>query len=396
MNSPENIPKTRQPSSRMSILLFFVLIIVVVCTSAVAYLNSKGIDIKSISIRDVIANGFFIGDKDVYEVTGTLIRYDNSLHSEFGAHKGYIVRCTKNGLEYLDRNGEQQWIYPVSLNTPSVKSSGEYLLATGLESKDIYVLNGKEKKWEKKLDYNIINAGINSGGYVTILHKADRDKSAVSVFNKQGVFLFTKILGETYAISSEVSPSGKEVLINCVDTSGVSINTGLHLYTISGGNVAGKTFENVIFPSIRYLNDDTIVAAADSAIYLFGKDFQEKWSRTISGKVFSLDIMKDKYAVFAFSEKKYAGMMGEVGHVLIVDAKGREVADYRIDQDIVNIAANDDFIAVNTSKCVYFIDVAGRLRGSYTSDHLINEVKFLGNNEALAITKEGVIVLKMK
>jgi len=105
-----------------------------------------------------------------------------------------------------------------------------------------------------------------------------------------------------------------------------------------------------------------------------------------------MDVMKGRYAVFAFSEK---GMMGEAGHVLIVDSKGREVADYRIDQDVVNIAANDDFIAINTSKCVYFIDVAGRLRGSYASDYLINEVKFLGTNEALAITKEGVILLKM-
>jgi len=33
---------------------------------------------------------------------------------------------------------------------------------------------------------------------------------------------------------------------------------------------------------------------------------------------------------------------GRSGHVLIVDSKGREVADYRIDQDVVNIAANDD------------------------------------------------------
>jgi len=392
VNSPENIPKMRQPSSRMSILLFFVLVIIVVCTAAVAYLNSKGIDIKSVSIRDIIANGFFVGDKDVYEVTGTLLRYEDSLNSEFGAYKGYIVRCTKNGLEYLNRNGEEEWIYTVSLNLPYFKSAGEYLLVAGLESKDIYVFAGKEKKWEKKLDYSIINANINSAGYVTVLHKAERDKSAVSVYNKQGVFLFTKILGETYAISSEVSPSGREVLINCVDISGVSINTGLHLYTISGGNVAGKTFENVIFPSIRYLNDDTIVAVSDSAIYLFGQNFEEKWSRTISGKVYSMDVMKGRYAVFAFSEK---GMMGEAGHVLIVDSKGREVADYRIDQDVVNIAANDDFIAINTSKCVYFIDVAGRLRGSYASDYLINEVKFLGTNEALAITKEGVILLKM-
>jgi len=82
VNSPENIPKMRQPSSRMSILLFFVLVIIVVCTAAVAYLNSKGIDIKSVSIRDIIANGFFVGDKDVYEVTGTLLRYEDSLNSE--------------------------------------------------------------------------------------------------------------------------------------------------------------------------------------------------------------------------------------------------------------------------------------------------------------------------
>jgi len=39
----------------------------------------------------------------VYEVTGTLLRYEDSLNSEFGAYKGYIVRCTKNGLEYLNR-----------------------------------------------------------------------------------------------------------------------------------------------------------------------------------------------------------------------------------------------------------------------------------------------------
>jgi len=130
---------------------------------------------------------------------------------------------------------------------PYFKSAGEYLLVAGLESKDIYVFAGKEKKWEKKLDYSIINANINSAGYVTVLHKAERDKSAVSVYNKQGVFLFTKILGETYAISSEVSPSGREVLINCVDISGVSINTGLHLYTISGGNVAGKLSRMLFF-----------------------------------------------------------------------------------------------------------------------------------------------------
>jgi len=116
-------------------------------------------------------------------------------------------------------------------------------------------------------------------------------------------FFLPKYWEKTYAISSEVSPSGRS-LINCVDISGVSINTGLHLYTISGGNVAGKTFENVIFPSIRYLNDDTIVAVSDSAIYLFGQNFEEKWSRTISGKVYSMDVMKGRYACLHSAKKE--------------------------------------------------------------------------------------------
>jgi len=155
VNSPENIPKMRQPSSRMSILLFFVLVIIVVCTAAVAYLNSKGIDIKSVSIRDIIANGFFVGDKDVYEVTGTLLRYEDSLNSEFGAYKGYIVRCTKNGLEYLNRNGEEEWIYTVSLNLPYFKSAASIFWLQGSNQKTFMYLPARRKSGKKAgLQYN--------------------------------------------------------------------------------------------------------------------------------------------------------------------------------------------------------------------------------------------------
>jgi len=133
----------------MSILLFFVLVIIVVCTAAVAYLNSKGIDIKSVSIRDIIANGFFVGDKDVYEVTGTLLRYEDSLNSEFGAYKGYIVRCTKNGLEYLNRNGEEEWIYTVSLNLPYFKSAASIFWLQGSNQKTFMYLPARRKSGKK-------------------------------------------------------------------------------------------------------------------------------------------------------------------------------------------------------------------------------------------------------
>lgn len=397
MGDPENGVKLQQPSNRMSIFLFFVLIMVIVCTAAIAYLNSKGIDIKNVSLKDVIENRFFIGGKDKYEIGVSEIKYDVDMRPEFGVHKGFVVRCTKGGIEYLDKNGEEQWAYPVSLNKPIVRAAGQYLLVADQESKDIYVFSGKEKKWEKELDYNIINADISKSGYVTVIHESERGKNAVTVLNKQGIVLVTKIKAQTFILSSKVSPSGKRVFINCVDTSGIYANTGLELLTISAEEISGKKFENVIFPSMWYLNDDTVVAAGDSEVFLLGKDLSIKWNRPVNGKVFSSNVMNGKYAVFAVSEKDGAGLLGGYkSHVLIVDSDGREVADYKISQDIRNLAAGNEFIAVNTGKNVYFIDVVGQLRGSYNSEEDIKEVQFLSSKEALAITKDSIIVLQMK
>jgi len=105
----------------------------------------------------------------------------------------------------------------------------------GSNQKTFMYLPARRKSGKKKLDYSIIKCKYKQRGYVTVLHKAERDKSAVSVYNKQGVFLFTKILERNLRhLVGGVSlrQGGSD---NCVDISGVSINTGLHLYTISGG-----------------------------------------------------------------------------------------------------------------------------------------------------------------
>lgn len=397
MENPEIKPKTQDASSRMSILLFFVLLVTVLCTAVVAYLNSKGIDIKEVSLKDVIENRFFIGEKDSYEIECKEIEYGANLQQEFVIHKDYIIRCTKSGIEYYDKNGEEKWLFPVALNKPLVKSSGKYLLVADLETKDIYVFSGKEKIWESRLEYSILSADINNSGYVTIVHKGDRNKSAVSVYNREGAFLFTKIKAESFVISAGVSPDTKNVIVNSVDYSGINANTGLDLYTISGGDVKGKKLENTILASLWFLNHDTIAAAGDSEIFLMSEDLDVKWSEKISGKVMSSNVMKNKYAVFAFSSREDAGILDtDKSHVLIVDEKGRKVSDYKLSQDIVNIACGESLIAVNTGKNIYFIDVAGQLRGSVSLEKDIKNVQFFNDKEALAVTREGIVVLKMK
>jgi len=217
------------------------------------------------------------------------------------------------------------------------------------------------------------------------------------VYNREGAFLFTKIKGEAFVISAGVSQDTKNVFVNSVDYSGINANTGLDLYSISGGDIKGTKFENTILASLWFLNDATIAAAGDSEIFLLRKDLEVKWRQTVSGEVMSSNIMKNKYAVFAFSNKENSGILNtDKSNVLIVDENGRKVSDYKLSQDIVNISCGESLIAVNTGKNIYFIDVAGQLRGSVNSEKDIKNVQFFNDREALAVTRDGIIVIKMK
>ena len=134
MDIPDRETKTQKTSGGLGILLFFVLLIIVMSTAAIAYLNAKGIDIKKVSLKEVFENRFFIGTKDKYDIESNEIIFNSSQWQEFVICKDYIVRCTNTGVEYFDKGGEQKQVFPVNLNNPFVKCQGEYLLIADRKS----------------------------------------------------------------------------------------------------------------------------------------------------------------------------------------------------------------------------------------------------------------------
>jgi len=397
VGTTENNTRQEGPGRGIKIIVFFLLLLVISCTALVAYLKSQDVDLKSVSIKDLIERGF-INRNTKYELSSIEFDYDANLNPVFGTHKGYIVKCSRDNIIYMDSNGNEQWTYPLSLKNPVLKTAGSYLLVADYGAKNILTFSGKEMRWEKELDNNIINADINSKGYVAVVHGEERSRGAVSVYNRQGMNCFTIGKAEYFILSSKVSKEAKSVFINSVDTSGISTNTVLEFADLSG-NLSGKKIvkEDAVFPSLWFMENDNLFAVGDSMFMILDKNYNEIMQYTVKGKIFSSCVADGKYAVVAANPEESTGIFesGSSG-VWIYNDKGEKISEYNLKGEVRNLASYEDVIAVNSGNKLRFINLEGDLLAEYSSKDDIKEVFFIKRREVLAICKDKFLIIKMK
>ena len=397
MGIKESTSRPEGPGTGIKIIVFLVLLLIVAGTAGVAYLNSQDVDLKSISLKDLVDRNF-ISRNNKYELSAVEYEYDANLNTVFGTHKGYIVKCSRDSIMYIDSNGNEQWTYQVSLNNPVLKTAGSFILVADYGAKSILVFNGKEMKWDKELDNNIINVDINAKGYVSVVHGEERSRGAVSAYNRQGMKCFTIGKAENFIVSSKVSTSAKSVFINSIDTSGITTNTVLEFADLNGKMIGDKVVkENAIFASLSFMENDNLLAVGDSMFMILDKNFKEKLSQTVNGKIFSSCVADGKYAVVAANPEETTGIFesGSSG-IWVYDSSGKRISEYNLKGEVRNLAAREDIIAVNSGNKLRFIDLKGELLAEYNPKQDIKEVFFISRREVLVIYKDKFSVLKMK
>lgn len=392
MNLPEEDTKVKHSSNKASVLMFLALFVVVIVLALFVYLKSQNIDLSEISLKELITNPAAVNTLDMGENSFEL-KYDAREHPVYTLYGEYIIQCSKDSVKGLNKNGEEQWSIPVSVANPLVKISGNSMLVADIGGKGIYVINGKAVKWSKKLDNSIINADISDNGYVSVVHEAKGYKGAVTVFNLQGGEYFTRYIGENFTLMARVSPSGKSVVIDSVDASGVTTGTVLEFTDTFGKPLAKVTKQDMLIPVLWYLEDDSVVTGSNNAITCFDRNGRQKWEQQFS-KVFSANVVLDKYIAAAVGENDKKGSEGKI-NVELVDSNGKFTPIYGLNDEVRDIQAYSNIIAVNTGNDVYFINTRGKLIRKYSSKTDIVKVCFFNKQEAAVVTKGTVTVIKI-
>ncbi|MCX7841835.1 MAG: DUF5711 family protein [Clostridia bacterium] len=396
MSLPEENMKTERAASKASIIMFFLLLAMIFAVAVLVYLQSQDVDIKSIKAEEVLKKIFSAANEKSDGEKSIEIPYDDKEGCVFTTYKDQIIKCSRNGIRGLDRNGNEVWSVYASMNSPRIKA-GPDLVAYDAGGRELYVLSGKTVKWSRKLDNNIISADISESGHVSVIQEFKGYKGAVTIFNLQGNEFFTRTYAENHVLSSRVSPDGKYVLVNLVDTSDIHAGTSVEITDMLGKPNAAKILRpGELLPVFGFLGHESIMYAGDNMVMCIDKAGKEKWTQEFPGRnVFSARTALGKYVFLAVSKEGKPGVFGSSStEVRVLNSDGRQAAIFNIQGSAKNIRTYGDLAAVNTGREVYFADTRGRLTGKYTSKSDINDVHFLNKQEAVVITKSTIAVVK--
>lgn len=389
MDIPRRDIKPKKKHGKFNVLLFIVLVFIIISTSVAAYLNLNEIDIREVSVKELFKNEL-IKDKKV----SLEIAYDGSTNAKFAICGGYIVKCTQDKIDFIDKKGEVKKTLRGSFKNPLIKTSGEYLLIADVKGKDIFVFKGINELWKKELDGSIINADINEKGHVAVVHEENRSRNAASVFNEEGIRYFIDNSGDDFILSANVSPSGEDVMLNYAITSGVNAATHLKKYNIKSKKDTVKDFEEGFFPLAKYIEDDLIMAVGDSYITFLGNDLKEKWNIPVNGSIYDFDLIKGKYIIVAIG-KESKGFFNNKSDIFIYDMDGGEFANFIIEDSLKALAADEDVIAINSGKKLYIVNTQGKVINEYNFKTDIEYIGFLNKREILVVAENKIVIINI-
>jgi hypothetical protein len=383
-------------SGPLNILLFIVLFLALICISLFVYLKSQNISLKDISLKSTIEAVFSSkAGEDGNNRNTREIKYESSERPAFAVYNGYIIKCMRDSVKGFGKNGEEEWTVPVSVSNPFLKAVGKNLLVADIGGKDIYLLDGKSIKWNKKLDNNIISVDLNKDGYIAVTHEAKGYRGQVSVYNQNGNEILSRTVFQNFPLSAKVLPSARQLVINSINASGIKATTGLTYVNMNASGFKDIVpREDMMFPVMWSLDNGLLAAVSQSSVIAFSNVPEEKWKYELKdNKIYCSDILDGKNLVLAVSRKDDEGnLRDDITDIKILDKDGEVTSEFSIEDKIKNIKVYGHVIGLNTGRVVYFVNQKGSLLDKCTSNTEVSEVFFVSGQEVVLITKNKIII----
>jgi hypothetical protein len=190
----------------------------------------------------------------------------------FCLYADYLAECSRDSFCLFDRNGSEVFRKSIDFIKPAMYKRGEYLLVCDYGGRSAFVMKGVKQIWEETFTSGIISASINKNSYLTFVLDATGYRNRVRVFAPSGKALFDWVVADDYVIGSEVAPSGKELVLNRLKTSGVSLRSALEFLDMSPEPF--KTVDSSggeVFLSAFYLDNNMLAVASENMLRLYSE-----------------------------------------------------------------------------------------------------------------------------
>lgn len=275
----------------------------------------------------------------------------------YARFKNGIIRYNKDGVAFLNRKNDEQWIHSSQFGTP-ILDVGENAFAVadvGGNAIQVFTETGLKGEIETKLPIEKIT--VSSQGIIGVILKNELNPVVVTYDSTGNVLTENQInaVSMGYPTAIELSPNGKVLVVAYLDVSSVNTKTKIICYNFGEAGKKNKNYEvsieeyeDAYIPELYFMGDSTFVAVSDHSFVLYsGKDTPVKKKEiAVNQKVKSV-FHTDKYIGFILLNEEKSGYEAR-----LYNKNGEQIMAQSFTGEYTNVQMMDDEIIMYTgSRC---------------------------------------------
>lgn len=279
---------------------------------------------------------------------------DSNRYAQFG--KG-IVRYSRDGIVYLNRKNEEQWIWPCQMKNPVIDVSEETFAVADSEGNSILVFTEEGLKGEIETTLPIEKMSVSNQGIVSAILKNESSPKIVS-YDATGNILVehqVTVSSTGYPLAMDMSGNGTVLAVSYLSTKEGAMKSKVAFYNFGEAGkdktdhqVGLEEYDGEIIPEVYFMDDTTSVAVSDSSFIIYeGQDTPKKKQEVQLNQEIKSVFHTDEYIGFVLLNKNKSGYEAR-----LYDKAGKQVMNKAFTGEYSNIKMiKDEIIMYSGSKC---------------------------------------------
>lgn len=375
---------------KLVLLILLLIILITIITLIIVYYNNR--KFRNWCDEKILR-------KEILEEDVKYIELEEDEASQVYAYDKYICILRKKVLEFYDRLGNKISSIEIDINNAEFASAGRYLAICEKNGQKFYLISGKEKIFENKIEGNISQISVSGSGYVAIVISNTSYKTVVDVYNRSGTSIFKTNLVTSRVADISISPDSKYLAIAEVDISGIIIKSSIQIISMEKAQENSKEAflykheaeTNKLILNIEY-QEEKLICMYNDSIEIIKEEENIEISRLENKKTaFATINLRNRVIVV---EEISTGEYSTDTQVNVINPQNNKAKQYIVKEVAKDVKTYDSKIAINFGTELHIIDTNGILKKKYISDIEINDI-VMTDNLVGVVYKDKISIIQL-
>ncbi len=266
--------------------------------------------------------------------------------NNYAAFAGGIVRYSRDGIVFLDRRNQEQWIQSCQIQNPVIDVNEQAFAVADSGGNSILVFTEDGFKGEIETTLPIEKISVSNQGIVSAVLKNDSTPMIIT-YDAAGTILVehqVNLNSTGYPIAIDMSADGMILQVSFLSTKGGILKSRVAYYNFgdegkeqTDNQVSMDEYDNTIIPDVFFMDASTSVAVGDRSFAVYsGSSVPKRETEVSLNQEIRSVFHTDKYIGFVLMTEDKSGyevqlynisgkmvmkreLSGEYSHVKMVD-----------------------------------------------------------------------------